>query len=513
MLRRCCSPSVSNATALPSPLIAGLDRVRRTRPRRCAGGATDQRQCAAGDVRRVDVVVGFGVGARERVRDRRGEGDGRAVAAEIGFVVGAAALRAVRADADQLRRAGFEVAQVHVTVLRRCPAARARGRGERHLAPVAADDRFGRVAFAGAARRGHADERHRAGETVLDEDVDEAVDRRPPRGRRPSRRTRRSVRRLRPCGCCPTRRRTCSFRRSSSEESFASPGRNALAPGTPLTANSSPGESAEADGASVAASASVAESASAAVAPTARRHATVAMVVEVAPRSPRRVRPSRCPFWSPTGSSRVAIGLSKLTRAEILPAQPKSAARPYDPRVPSSTRRGVCRPKQWGVRTLVCAAAAAALLAAPASAGATLLLSVSPPVPTPGGPVSITATGTAEETGTVAFFQPPVNECMREAPVAAGQRDTRTAGGRQAVVLCCGDGRPAFRRDGGRGPGQPPAHLARASTSSARTSKRKGGGPTPPRRSNTGSVPRRYRRSLPPSRRHRIALRAAGASA
>ena len=31
--------------------------------------------------------------------------------------------------------------------------------------------------------------------------------------------------------------------------------------------------------------------------------------------------------------------------------------------------------------------------------------------------MSITATGTAEETGTVAFFQPPVNECMREAPV------------------------------------------------------------------------------------------------
>jgi hypothetical protein len=57
-------------------------------------------------------------------------------------------------------------------------------------------------------------------------------------------------------------------------------------------------------------------------------------------------------------------------------------------------------------------------MAAPASAGATLLLSVSPPVPTAGGPVAITAKGVAEENGTVAFFQPVASECARKAPIA-----------------------------------------------------------------------------------------------
>ena len=165
--------TVSNATTLPSPLIAGLAALP-IASLAVAGRAADQRQFAVCDIRRVHVLVGFGVGARERVGDRRGERDGRPVAAEIGFVVDAGSLRPVRADADQLGRAGFEVPQVHVRVFVGVLRRQTRGRGESDLAPVPADDRFGRVALARSARRGHVHQRHGAGEAVLHEDVDEA---------------------------------------------------------------------------------------------------------------------------------------------------------------------------------------------------------------------------------------------------------------------------------------------------------------------------------------------------
>lgn len=58
----------------------------------------------------------------------------------------------------------------------------------------------------------------------------------------------------------------------------------------------------------------------------------------------------------------------------------------------------------------------------PSTAGAaTLSLSVSPPSPAAGGPVSINASGTADGDGTVSFYQPAGDECGPIAPaVPAG---------------------------------------------------------------------------------------------